>query len=155
VSAFDGQAVEIKRPRLSDVLGPGLITGASDDDPSGIATYAQAGAQFGYALIWTLLLTYPLMSAIQMVSAQIGRVTGRGLAGNIRRHYPASLLYGLVSLLLVANAINLGADLGAMAAAIRLLVPGPQLVYVAGFALLTVALEVYLATRATHRSCAG
>ena len=106
------------RPKLRDVLGPGLVTGASDDDPSGIATYSQAGAQFGYALGWTLLLTYPLMCAIQMISAQIGRVTGRGLAGNMRRHYPAPLLYVLVGLLVVANTINLGADLGAMAAAL-------------------------------------
>jgi Natural resistance-associated macrophage protein len=110
------------RPKLSDVMGPGLITGASDDDPSGIATYSQAGAQFGYALGWTLLLTYPLMCAIQMISAQIGRVTGRGLAGNMRRYYPAPLLYLLVGLLIVANTINIGADLGAMAAALRLLV---------------------------------
>ena len=87
------------RPKLADIMGPGLITGASDDDPSGIATYSQAGAQFGYTLGWTLLLTYPLMCAIQMISAQIGRVTGRGLAGNMRRHYPAPLLYGLVGLL--------------------------------------------------------
>jgi Mn2+/Fe2+ NRAMP family transporter len=148
MSAFDHRAsAEIKqpnRPKLTDVLGPGLITGASDDDPSGIATYSQAGAQFGYGLTWTLLITYPLMCAIQMVSAQIGRVTGNGLAGNMRRHYPLSLLYGLVCLLLVANVINLGADLGAMAAAIRLLIPGPQLLYVAAFALLTVTLEVYL-----------
>jgi NRAMP (natural resistance-associated macrophage protein)-like metal ion transporter len=148
MSAFDHTAAtEIKqpnRPKLTDVLGPGLITGASDDDPSGIATYSQAGAQFGYGLIWTLLLTYPLMCAIQMVSAQIGRVTGKGLAGNMRRHYSLSLLYALVSLLLTANVINLGADLGAMAAAIRLLVPGPQLVYVAAFAFVTVVLEVYL-----------
>ena len=148
MSAFDHPAAtDIKqpnRPKLTDVLGPGLITGASDDDPSGIATYSQAGAQFGYGLIWTLLLTYPLMCAIQMVSAQIGRVTGKGLAGNMRRHYPLSLLYALVSLLLMANVINLGADLGAMAAAIRLLVPGPQLVYVTAFAFVTVVLEVYL-----------
>jgi NRAMP (natural resistance-associated macrophage protein)-like metal ion transporter len=148
MSAFDHiAATEIKqpnRPKLTDVLGPGLITGASDDDPSGIATYSQAGAQFGYGLIWTLLLTYPLMCAIQMVSAQIGRVTGKGLAGNMRRHYPLWLLYALVSLLLTANVINLGADLGVMAAAIRLLVPGPQLIYVAAFALVTVVLEVYL-----------
>ena len=77
------------RPKLADIMGPGLITGASDDDPSGIATYSQAGAQFGYTLGWTLLLTYPLMCAIQMISAQVGRVTGKGLAGNMRRHYPA------------------------------------------------------------------
>ena len=83
------------RPKLADIMGPGLITGASDDDPSGIATYSQAGAQFGYSLAWTLLLTYPLMCAIQMISAQVGRVTGKGLAGNMRRHYPA--LAGLPS----------------------------------------------------------
>jgi NRAMP (natural resistance-associated macrophage protein)-like metal ion transporter len=130
-------------PRLSDVVGPGLITGASDDDPSGIATYSQAGAQFGYALGWTLLLTYPLMVSIQMISAQIGRVTGRGLAGNLRRHYPAPLLYLLVGLLVVANTINIGADLGAMAAALKLLVNAPAAAYIVGFAVFTVLLEVF------------
>jgi NRAMP (natural resistance-associated macrophage protein)-like metal ion transporter len=145
--AFRPPQEEIKqpdRPKLRDVLGPGLITGASDDDPSGIATYSQAGAQFGYSLGWTLLLTYPLMCAIQMISAQIGRVTGRGLAGNMRRHYPAPLLYVLVGLLIVANTINIGADLGAMAAALRLLVPGPRVLYVAAFAVVTVLLEVFM-----------
>lgn len=131
------------RPSLKDVLGPGLITGASDDDPSGIATYSQAGAQFGYALGWTLLLTYPLMCAIQMISARVGRVTGHGLAENMRRHYPAPVLYTLVGLLLVANTINLGADLGAMAAALGLLVPGPVALYVGGFAIVTALLEVF------------
>src|ERR1700710_1192853 len=124
-------------PRLLQIMGPGLITGASDDDPSGIATYSQAGAQYGYDLGWTLLLTWPLMCAIQMISAHVGRVTGRGLAGNMRRHYPAPLLYLLVGLLFVANVINIGADLGAMAAALRLLVAGPQLAYVAAFAVVT------------------
>jgi NRAMP (natural resistance-associated macrophage protein)-like metal ion transporter len=133
-----------QRPSWRDVMGPGLITGASDDDPSGIATYSQAGAQFGYSLGWTLLLTYPLMCAIQLISAQMGRVTGRGLAGNIGRHYPASLLYPLIGLLVVANTINLGADLGAMAAALRLLIDGPAAVYIAGFALLTVVAEVFI-----------
>ena len=125
-------------------MGPGLITGASDDDPSGIATYSQAGAQFGYSLGWTLLLTYPLMCAIQMISAQVGRVTGKGLAGNMRRHYPALVVYPLIALLLVANVINIGADLGAMAAALRLLVDGPQLIFVAAFAIVTVLLEVFM-----------
>ena len=125
-------------------MGPGLITGASDDDPNGIATYSQAGAQFAYSLGGTLLFTYPLMCAIQLISAQIGRVTGRGLAGNIRRHYPVALLYPLVGLLVVANSINLGADLGAMAAAIRLLVDGPTVVYIAGFATATVLAEVFI-----------
>jgi len=133
-----------ERPKLRDILGPGLVTGASDDDPSGIATYSQAGAQFGYALGWTLVLTYPLMCAIQLISAQIGRVTGHGLAGNMRRHYPAPLLYGLVALLIIANTINLGADLGAMSAALYLLIDGSALVYVAGFAVLTVVLEVFM-----------
>jgi NRAMP (natural resistance-associated macrophage protein)-like metal ion transporter len=133
-----------ERPRLRDIMGPGLITGASDDDPSGIATYSQAGAQFGYSLGWTLLLTYPLMCAIQLISAQIGRVTGRGLAGNMRRHYPVPLLYVLIGLLLVANTINIGADLGAMAAAARLLVDGPMVIYVVGFGVVTVLLEVFV-----------
>ncbi|WP_424123416.1 NRAMP family divalent metal transporter [Roseiarcus sp.] len=135
---------EPQRARLQDVMGPGLITGASDDDPSGIATYSQAGAQFGYTMGWTLLFTYPLMCAIQLISAEMGRVTGRGLAGNIRRHYPAWLLYPLVGLLVVANTINLGADLGAMAAALHLLIDGPTVVYIAGFALLTVVAEVFI-----------
>jgi len=126
------------------MIGPGLITGASDDDPSGIATYSQAGAQFGYSLGWTLLLTYPLMCAIQMISAQIGRVTGRGLAGNMRRHYPAPLLYMLVGSLVVANTINLGADLGAMAAALKLLLDAPAVIYIAGFAVITVVAEVFI-----------
>src|ERR1700757_1495498 len=133
-----GEIKQRDRPKLRDSLGPGLITGASDDDPSGIATYSQAGAQFGYSLGWTLLLTYPLMCAIQLISAQMGRVTGRGLAGNICKHYPAWLFSPLVGLLVVANTINLGADLGAMGAALRLLVDGPMGVYIAGFALLTV-----------------
>ena len=95
-------------------LGPGLITGAADDDPSGIATYSQAGAQFGLNMLWTVLFTYPLMVGIQVVSARIGRVTGHGLATNIRRHYPTWLLYGVVGLLLIANTINIAADVSAM-----------------------------------------
>src|SRR5213080_1181175 len=99
---------------LFQKLGPGLITGASDDDPSGIATYSQVGAQFGFSISWTMLFSYPLMAAIQEISGRIGRTTGRGVAGNIRRHYPAWLLNLIVGLLLVANTINIGADLGAM-----------------------------------------
>src|SRR5207248_3365787 len=106
------------------VLGPGLITGASDDDPSGIATYSQAGAQFGFSLGWVMLFSWPLMAAIQEISARIGRVTGKGIAANIREHYPLSLLRAIVAMLLIANIINLGADLGAMGDALRLLIGG-------------------------------
>ncbi len=132
------------RPKLVEIMGPGLITGASDDDPSGIATYSQAGAQFGYGLGWTLLFSYPLMCAIQQISARIGRVTGVGLAGNLRRVFPAWMLYGAIALLLIANTINIAADLGAMGAALKLLAGGPALVYVAGFALASVLLEVFV-----------
>ena len=124
-------------------LGPGLITGASDDDPSGIATYSQAGAQFGYAMCWVMLFCFPLMAAIQEISARIGRVTGTGIAGNIGAHYPAVLLRGIVLLLLVANTINLGADLGAMAAALQLLIGGPFWLFVGGFAVFCIYLEVF------------
>jgi len=124
-------------------LGPGLITGASDDDPSGIATYSQAGAQFGYAMCWVMLFCFPLMAAIQEISARIGRVTGEGIAGNIRAHYSPWLLRAIVGLLLAANIINLGADLGAMAAALKLLVDGPTGPYVVGFAIGCTCLEVF------------
>src|ERR1700759_4312406 len=92
-------------------LGPGLITGAADDDPSGIATYSQAGAQAGFGTLWTIVLTFPLMVAIQLVSARIGRVTGRGLASNMQRVFPGWIVTGLVALLFIANTINIGADL--------------------------------------------
>ena len=139
-------AEEVKqpdRPKLLQVMGPGLITGAADDDPSGIATYSQAGAQFGYQLTWTLLFSWPLMCAIQEISARVGRVTGRGLAGNLKRFYPRPVVYVLVALLMAANVINLGADLGAMGAALKLLIGGPALVYVGGFALLSAGLQVF------------
>ena len=100
-------------PRVKQ-LGPGLITGAADDDPSGIATYSQAGAQFGYSMLWTLLFTYPLMVGIQMVSARLGCITGRGLAANVKTVFPRSVLYGIVGLLLIANTINIAADIAAM-----------------------------------------
>ena len=131
------------KPKLLQVMGPGLITGASDDDPSGIATYSQVGAQFGFGLAWSLPFSYPLMVAIQEISARIGRVTGIGIAGNLRRHYPNSLASVIVLVLLVANVINLGADLGAMGAGLKLLVPGPQLLYVVLFGLLSAGLEIF------------
>jgi NRAMP (natural resistance-associated macrophage protein)-like metal ion transporter len=133
-----------ERPKLLEIMGPGLITGASDDDPSGIATYSQAGAQFGVNLGWTLMLTFPLMCAIQQISAQIGRVTGYGLGGNLRRNYPPWALYAMVGLLVVANTINLGADLGAMGAALKLLIDGSSLLYVALFGIVSVLLEVFV-----------
>ena len=127
---------------LAALVGPGLLTGASDDDPSGIGTYSQVGAQFGTGLLWTMVFSYPLMVAAQLVCARIGRVTGKGLAGNLREHYPRWALHPLVLLLLVANTINIGADLGAMGAAVRLLLPGEAGWYTVGFGLLSVALEV-------------
>ena len=112
---------------LLKTLGPGLITGASDDDPSGIGTYSQAGAQFGFGIGWTMLLTYPLMVAIQEISARIGRVTGHGIAGNVRRNFPAPLTWFLIVLLFIANTINIAADLGAMADSLKLLIGGPAM----------------------------
>src|SRR5579864_6945423 len=100
-----------REKRLMRYIGPGWITGASDDDPSGIATYSQAGAQFGYGMSWVLLFTWPLMAAIQEISARVGRVTGEGIAGNLRAHYAPWLLRTIVGLLLLANILNLGADL--------------------------------------------
>jgi NRAMP (natural resistance-associated macrophage protein)-like metal ion transporter len=125
-------------------LGPGLITGASDDDPSGIGTYSQAGAQLGYGIGWTMLLTFPLMVAIQEISGRVGRVTGRGIAGNVCRHYPPALLNVIVALLFVANTINIAADLGAMADATKLLIGGPGIVYVVAFGVLSVAAQIFL-----------
>ena len=125
-------------------LGPGLITGASDDDPSGIATYSQTGAAYGFSLLWTMLFSFPLMCAIQEISARIGRVTGRGIAGNIRRSYSRWLLYPVVFLLVLANTLNIGADIGAMGSALQLLLGGPALTYAIGFAALCLALPVFL-----------
>ncbi len=125
-------------------LGPGLVTGAADDDPSGIATYAQVGAQFGYGLSWTLVFSFPLMAAIQAVSARIGCVTGVGIAQNLRRHYPRALLRGVVMLLIIANVFNLGADLGAMGAALKLILGGPELIYTVLFGLVCVAAEILI-----------
>jgi NRAMP (natural resistance-associated macrophage protein)-like metal ion transporter len=127
---------------LAALVGPGLLTGASDDDPSGIGTYSQVGAQFGYGMLWTMLFSYPLMVAAQLICARIGRVTGKGLAGNLREYYPRWALYPLVLLLLVANTINIGADLGAMGAGIHLLLPGEAGWYTVAFGLLSVVLEV-------------
>jgi Mn2+/Fe2+ NRAMP family transporter len=147
VASIEEQASPVvgpAKPRLLGVLGPGLITGASDDDPSGIATYSQAGAQFGFGISWTMLFSYPLMAAIQEISARIGRVTGRGIAGNICRHYGGGLLQTIVLLLFVANTINIAADLGAMGDVLRLLIGGPHMLYVVFAGVLCAALQVFM-----------
>jgi len=135
-----------RRPAQSllAMLGPGLVTGAADDDPSGIATYSQGGAQFGYALGWTMFLTTPFMIAIQLVSARIGAVTGQGLAANLAKAMPAILLQGLVGLLLIANTLNIAADVAAMGDALRLVAGGPLLLYIAVFGIGCLAAEILI-----------
>jgi NRAMP (natural resistance-associated macrophage protein)-like metal ion transporter len=128
-------------------LGPGLVTGAADDDPSGIATYSQVGAQFGYGMGWTLVFGFPLLITIQGVAAVIGAVTGKGIAQNLRAHYPGWLLRFVVILLLVANVINIGADLGAMSAALALVVGGPLFLYSILFGAFCVGLEIFMSYR--------
>ncbi|MGI9147983.1 MAG: NRAMP family divalent metal transporter [Chloroflexota bacterium] len=129
--------------RLLKVLGPGLITGASDDDPSGIGTYSVTGAQFGYAFLWTAPWCFPLMASVQYICAKVGMVSGRGLAGVLRHHYPRWVLYPAVFLLVVANTINAGADIGAIAAAINLLVPVPISLMIVPIALAIVVLQIW------------
>jgi Mn2+/Fe2+ NRAMP family transporter len=140
-------AVGALRGGIVKLLGPGLITGASDDDPSGIATFSQVGAGFGFAMAWVPPFITPLMAAVQEICARVGRVTGHGIAGNMRRHYSRALLYGVVGLLLLANAINIGADLSAMADVLTLLTGGPRVLYAIGFGSLCVALQVYVPYR--------
>jgi NRAMP (natural resistance-associated macrophage protein)-like metal ion transporter len=125
-------------------LGPGLITGASDDDPSGIGTYSQVGAQFGYGMLWTMLFSFPLMVCVQLICARIGRVTGEGIAANLRRHFPAKVMFPIVGMLLVANTINIAADLGAMGAALQLLAGGPAIAYTVFFAVVSLLLQVFI-----------
>ncbi len=125
-------------------LGPGLITGAADDDPSGIATYSQAGAQFGYGMLWSLIFTLPLMTAIQIVSARIGYVSGQGLAANMKQAFPRPVLLFFVGLLLAANTLNIAADIAAMGAAVHLLVGGSAQLYALGFGIASVLMQVFL-----------
>ena len=134
------------KPRQSWLkkLGPGLITGAADDDPSGIATYSQAGAQFGLNMLWTALLTYPFMVGIQIISARIGRVNGQGLATNIRQQFSPWLLHGIVGLLLIANTINIAADIAAMGDALKLMVGGPRHIYAIFFGALSLTLQIFI-----------
>jgi NRAMP (natural resistance-associated macrophage protein)-like metal ion transporter len=127
-----------------EVLGPGLVTGAADDDPSGIGTYSQVGAQFGYGMAWTMFFGFPLLASIQAICARIGATTGKGIAQNLRQHYPPWLLRAVVVLLLIANVINLGADLGAMGAVLALIVPGPLLLFTVVFGVASVVLEVWV-----------
>jgi len=138
------KAEEARRRSIIRQLGPGLITGAADDDPSGIATYSQAGAQFGFGLLWTLVLTYPLMSAVQLVSARIGRVTDAGLARNMVKILPRWIVTGLVGLLFIANTINIGADLAAMGAAAELVTGGGEHIFTIVFALVSLLLQVFV-----------
>jgi NRAMP (natural resistance-associated macrophage protein)-like metal ion transporter len=139
---------EVKKPFSFGVflraLGPGLITGASDDDPSGIGTYSQAGAQLGYGIGWTMLLSFPLMAAIQEISARVGRVTGHGISGNACRHYSPWLLNLVVALLFIANTVNIAADLAAMADATKLLIGGPGIMYVLLYGVVSVTAQIFL-----------
>jgi Mn2+/Fe2+ NRAMP family transporter len=133
----------IEKPPWAN-LSAGLITGAADDDPSGIATYSQVGAAFGYGMLWCVFVTMPLMIAIQAISAGIGRVTGHGLMDGMRKHYSHTLVYVLMISTLIANVINLAADIGAMGAALKLLIGGPALLYAAGFAMLSLVLQIFI-----------
>ena len=146
-SALYMSAPPARKHGILGLIGPGLITGASDDDPSGIATYSQVGSQFGLGMLWTMLFSYPLMAGIQEISARVGRVTGHGLAESLRRHYLKWVLYSAVGLLLLANTINIGADIGAMGAALHLLVGGPVQVYVLGFGLLCLGMQTFIPYR--------
>jgi len=139
--------VKKRIPSFLRHVGPGVVTGAADDDPSGIATYTQAGAQFGTGLLWTVFLSLPFMIAIQMVSARIGRVTGQGVAANLRDHMPRWLLLGLVGLLVIANTINIAADIGAMGEALQLVVGGGQHFHSLVFGVVTVLLQVFVPYR--------
>jgi NRAMP (natural resistance-associated macrophage protein)-like metal ion transporter len=130
--------------KILSYIGPGFITGASDDDPSGIATYAQTGAQFGYSQLWMALFSLPFMTIIQEMCGRIGMVTGQGIAGVMRRHYSKKLLYVTVTILLIANTINIGADLGAMAASANLVFKLPFVVWVLGMTIITLVLEVFV-----------
>ena len=128
-------------------VGPGVVTGAADDDPSGIATFTQAGAQFGTGLVWTVFLSLPFMIAIQLVSARIGRITGKGLAANLREHMPKPFLFAMIGLLVIANTINIAADIAAMGEALQLVVGGGQHFHAVLFGIVTVLLQVFVPYR--------
>lgn len=144
VRRFGRAAAKVARKSILECLGPGLITGASDDDPSGVATYSQAGAQYGFGMLWACVFCLPLMAAIQEISARIGRTTGRGIAANLRKHYSNWLAFPIVLLLIVANTINIGADIGAMGAATAMVLPGRAHFYTVALALLSLVLQIWL-----------
>lgn len=133
--------------KFLSVLGPGLTTGAADDDPSGIATYSQTGAQFGYGQLWTALYMLPFMAAVQEACARIGLVTGKGICAVVKEHYSKTVLYAVVSLVVVANTINIGADIGAMASAAQLLIPAPFVLMAVGFSIIILLLEIFTSYR--------
>jgi len=137
--------------KILSILGPGVITGAADDDPSGIATYSQTGAQFGYGQLWTALFMLPFMVGVQEACARIGAVTGKGIAAIVREHYSKPILYVVVLLVLIANTINIGADIGAMASAAELLFPLPFVVFSLVFTALMLLLEVLLSYKVYAR----
>lgn len=137
------EKVKQKFSRFLRIFGPGLITGAADDDPSGIATYSQTGAQFGYGQLWTAILMYPLQTAVQEACARIGAVTGKGLAAVVSKNYSKKILFSVVMLVVVANTINIGADIGAMAASARLLFPLPFVIYALFFTAFVLFLEIF------------
>ena len=147
MKAKSGLRSRVHAAPLLKQLVPGLITGAADDDPSGIATYSQGGAQFGFNLLWTMVLTFPLMAAIQMISALIGRVTGRGLAYNMGQVMPRPLVLSLLGLLFIANTINVGADLAAMGEAAKLVLGFNQHAFTIFFALLSLGLQLFIPYR--------
>ena len=136
-----------KFKKVFKVIGPGVITGAADDDPSGIATYTQAGAKFGYNQLWTILCILPLLTAVQEACARIGAVTGKGIAAVIKKHYSKKVLFFAVALILVANTINIGADIGAMAEAMQLLIPVNFTILALFFTFLILFLEIFLSYR--------
>jgi len=138
--------------RFLKILGPGFITGASDDDPSGIGTYAVAGAQLGFSSLWTALITFPLMTSVQYICGKVGMVSGMGLAGVLRRHYSRWLLYPAVLALVIANTINAGADIGAIAAAVNLLVPVPITAMIIPVTLIILAIQVWGSYRLIDRT---
>jgi NRAMP (natural resistance-associated macrophage protein)-like metal ion transporter len=138
--------------RFLRILGPGIVTGAADDDPSGIATYSQAGAQFGFHMPWTMLFTYPLMTAVQEACARVGAVTGKGLAAAVREHYPKKILFPVVALVVAANTFNIGSDIGAMSASAQLLLPGvPFGLLAVFFAVVILLLEIFVSYKSYIR----